>query len=189
MFIFGHLGIGSKIVSPWTTGLPRRAVLVGTVLPDLIDKPLYWGAALVTQQRGADIGLISGTRTLGHTAIFLFLIVAIALVRRSKMLAALALGMATHLFLDNLSDHFASFPSDHSALMAMTWPFMGPNFFAIPPDRHIFSLTPFLIGSELVGIALLGWDQWKLAHAGEIIEATKERRRFFKRTKKTRKAK
>ena len=46
MFIFGHLGIGSKMVYPWRKQITRGALLVGTVLPDLIDKPLYYGEAL-----------------------------------------------------------------------------------------------------------------------------------------------
>jgi hypothetical protein len=44
-----------------------------------------------------------------------------------------------------------------------------------------------MIGAEVVGVALLCWDQWKLAYEGEILEATLERRRFFKRIKKARK--
>jgi hypothetical protein len=190
MFIFGHLGIGSKIVSPWTHGLPRRAVLVGTILPDLIDKPLYVVAALVTGRQGAEIGLISGTRTFAHTAIFLIALSFGALVRRSKILAALAAGIATHLFLDNLSDHFHRGGPVNTALMAMTWPISSTSFPAMAPtlSGYIQSFTPFLIGAEVVGLALLGWDQWKLAYEGEILEATQERRRFFKRIKKTRKA-
>jgi membrane-bound metal-dependent hydrolase YbcI (DUF457 family) len=182
MFVFGHLGVGSKIVSPWSSGLPRRALLVGTLLPDLIDKPMY--AVL-----GTETGLISGTRTLGHTAIFLLLMALGAIFRRSKLLAALALGMATHLFLDNLADRFT--PDAHSsALVAMTWPFMSKSFAvsSLTAQSVAHGFTPFIIGSEIVGIALLGWDQWKLAHEGEILEVTRERRRFFKRTKKARKS-
>src|SRR5579885_2995798 len=160
MFVFGHLGIGSKIVSPWTAGLSRRAVLVGTVLPDLIDKPLYWGAVAATGKYGADIGLISSTRTFGHTALLLVLTAIGAIANRSKLLAALALGMATHLFLDNLSDRFL--PGDTSALVAMTWPLLSRSFAASAPGKHVLpTFTPFLIGDAIVGIALLFWDQWK----------------------------
>jgi len=188
MLFFGHLGVGSKLVSPWTSGLPRRAVLLGTILPDLIDKPLYIGLALVTGKRGAELGLISGSRTLGHTAILLVLLAAGAIARRSKVLAALALGMATHLFLDNLSDRFLPAGHDPSALVAMAWPFMGSAFVAIKPHPGVSEwVTPFLIGAEIIGIGLLAWDHWKLTHEGEILEATQERRRFFKRVKRARK--
>lgn len=189
MFVFGHLGIGSKIVSPWSSGLPRRAILIGTILPDLIDKPLY-ALASFAGRHGTDLGVIAGTRTFGHTAIFLLLTALAAIAKRSKIFAALALGTATHLFLDNLSDHFV--PGEHSsALVAMAWPFLSREFPAntLDPQSFVNRFGPFMIGAEIVGIALLCWDQWKLAYEGEILEATQERRRLFKRIKKTRKAK
>jgi hypothetical protein len=43
MFFFGHLGVGATLVRPWKERLPFRWVLLGAVLPDLIDKPLYYG--------------------------------------------------------------------------------------------------------------------------------------------------
>src|SRR5262249_45802746 len=188
MFIFGHLGIGSKLVSPWTAGLKRRDVLIGTLLPDLIDKPLYYSLWLATGKRGAELGLVSGTRTFGHTAILLLLLVVGSIFRKSKLLAALALGTATHLFLDNLADHFLPPGRDPSALQAMTWPLLSWNFPAIPVNAEGFiaSLTPFVLGGEAIGLALLAWDYWKLAHEREILETTQERRRFFRKIKKAR---
>ena len=72
----------------------------------------------------------------------------------------------------------------------MTWPISSWHFPGAEPtwDGFFRSFTPFTIGAEAVGLSLLAWDQWKLAHEGEILEATQERRRFFKRIKKTRKA-
>src|SRR4051812_43545813 len=104
MFVFGHLGIGSKLATPWAQGLPRRWLLVGTLLPDLIDKPLYYGLSFATGKSGTDLGLISGTRTFGHTALFLVLLALGSIIRRSRILAALALGTATHLLIDNFGD-------------------------------------------------------------------------------------
>ena len=43
MFFFGHLGAGSRLASPFSKGLPRGLLLLGTLLPDLIDKPLFYG--------------------------------------------------------------------------------------------------------------------------------------------------
>jgi hypothetical protein len=190
MFVFGHLGIGSKMVSPWTTGLKRSHVLIGTILPDLIDKPLYYFPSWITGKSGAELGLISGPRTFGHTGLLLLLMATTAIIRRSKLLAALALGMATHIFLDNLADHFLPPGKSPSALLAMTWPISGPGFPASygGVDGFLHSFTPFLIGAEVIGIGLLAWDQWKIAYEGEILEATQERRRFFKRIKKSRKS-
>ena len=131
MFFFGHMGIGSKLVAPWSKGLPRRWVLLGTLLPDLIDKPLYYGMALFTGRHGADLGLVSGTRTFGHTALFLLILSLIAILRSSKPLAALAVGVMTHLLLDNWVEHYfmGKVGADHLALF---FPFLGFHFPVMP---------------------------------------------------------
>src|ERR1700733_5728748 len=100
MIFFGHLGIGLKTAQPFRRDLPLKPLLLGTLLPDLIDKTLYYGLSFATGRRGAELRLISGTRTFGHTILFTLALGAIAARRRSKTLAALALGSATHLFLD-----------------------------------------------------------------------------------------
>src|SRR6185312_7307809 len=100
MFVLAHLGIGLELARPWRRRLPVKPLLLGTLLPDLIDKPLYYGLAWATGRRGYAIGLISGTRTFGHTVLFAAAIAAYAAARRSKAAAAVALGCATHLILD-----------------------------------------------------------------------------------------
>ena len=128
MFIFGHLGIGSKLVHPFSRGLSDKAVLLGTILPDLIDKPLYYGFSFFTRKQGAELGMISGTRTLGHTALFLVLLTSSAYIKKSRFLTALSLGVATHLLrvarADNFLNNFYNFPI-HSVLF---WPFIIANF-------------------------------------------------------------
>src|SRR5687767_3274929 len=98
MFVFGHLGIGKTIADPTLRrySLPLAPLFIGSLLPDLIDKPLYYGLVALTGKRGAELELIHGTRTFGHTALLLLLI----LMWKRPVVRALALGVLTHIALD-----------------------------------------------------------------------------------------
>lgn len=169
MWIFGHLGIGSKLAAPLSRKLPYGWLLFGTLLPDLVDKTLYYSLAFATGRRGYEIGLISGTRTLGHTAIFAFIFALLATLRRSKLLAALVLGIASHLVLDGFQDYWfhrvLHLEGDSSLLLAALFPFYENHFAEMPYGSwldHLKSGTqPLLIFGESLGIAILGWDAWK----------------------------
>ncbi|MBC7691887.1 MAG: metal-dependent hydrolase [Methylotenera sp.] len=191
MFIFGHLGIGSKMVSPVTRGLPRRFVLIGAILPDLIDKPLYYALSLATVKSGSELGLISGTRTVGHTGIFLLLLTCAAIARRSRVLAALVLGVASHLILDGVSDHFANINGTaigaSSAAIALIFPLQGVRFAVLPfsnVGEHLGSLRqPWFYITEAAGALILFWDYWKSANKREItarFQAQRTERRRLK---------
>ena len=95
MFVFGHLGFGSVLARPWRHRAVRWALLLGMLLPDIVDKPLYYA-------RVSDI--FSCTRTIGHTGLLAVVLLLAGLLRRRRWLAALALGMLTHLLLDCLMD-------------------------------------------------------------------------------------
>jgi len=99
MFLLGHLGIGSWIAARRVRAEQLGWLLLGTLLPDLVDKPLYYALVFATGRRGAELGLVTGTRTFGHT---LLLLVALWLVLPRRSGAPLALGMLTHLALDEL---------------------------------------------------------------------------------------
>jgi hypothetical protein len=85
MMIFGHLGIGLRLARPFS--VPPGWLLLGTLLPDLLDKTTYYGLSVALGARGADLGLISGTRTFGHTAAFLLLLALVGAGSRSKAIA------------------------------------------------------------------------------------------------------
>jgi hypothetical protein len=180
MFILGHLGLGSKLVSPWAARLPRRELLLGTLLPDLIDKPLYYGLSWLERARGAELGLISGTRTFGHTAVLLLAIAISAYFRRSPATGAIALGMATHLALDGVFDSLRGIEVAMSLLPAMLWPFLGRGFPVAQAEglgEHLSALRePVLLGGEAVGVLLLGWDFWKSSHRAELAAFLRDRR-------------
>lgn len=200
MLVLGHLGIGSKLVNPWTRELPKAALFLGMLLPDIIDKPLYYGLVMITGKHSAELGLISSTRTFGHTSILLLVITGVAVLRRSKGWAALALGMATHLFLDNLSDTLTGYfdtnpvqPGERSALVALLWPFLKNQFSASPfanlAGHMAHSFNGITMGAEVVGAAILGWDYWKNRHESEIMQMLQFRRRQHKVHKRRAKVK
>jgi hypothetical protein len=149
MFVFGHLGIGSALASPWRKRLPWLALLAGTLLPDVIDKPLYYSHLSP---------YVSCTRTFGHTGLLVLIVLIAARVRRSPMIAAMGIGMITHVLLDNALGLLSS--GDDSAWMALTWPL---NTFAIQTTsslaEHLRDLwTGPIVVSEIVGFVLLVWE-------------------------------
>ena len=148
MYILGHLGIGALAVRPWWRTVSMKWLLLGTVLPDLIDKPLYYALCLWTGRQGAAIGLISGTRTIGHTALFLIFCGAISWFCKSRNGAALSAGVATHLLLDNLGDLFANGFSAYSH--ALLWPLLGWNFPVMPYPGLISQVGHLLDFKHLV---------------------------------------
>ena len=127
MYVLVTLAFGLKLTQPWNKGLSRRYILLGAILPDLIDKPLYYALSFITGRSGAAVGLISGTRNFGHAAITTVLLGGVASWRRSRMLAAVSLGMASHLLLDNVGDRFLV-GSDKFSLEGLLWPFEGWRF-------------------------------------------------------------
>ena len=174
MFILGHMGFGSQMASPFSKNLARRWLLFGTVLPDLIDKPLYYGLSAVTHKRGSELGLIVGTRTIGHTGIFLLTLTSLAVLRKSRLVGAVALGVATHLFLDNFSDQFVSYfiagqttdKAVSSALLALLYPFYQQTFGASPfhgARDHLSHLSnAYTVVTETLGASILYWNHRRL---------------------------
>lgn len=171
MFILGHLGIGRALVRRWVAPGLGRWLALGTLLPDLLDKPLYYALAAATGLRGAELGLISGTRTVGHT---LLLLAALRLLLGAGRGSALAAGMATHLFLDELGEVVGLLgaaaglgegvgpPGGPPTLAAVLFPLLGPHFPIYPfrdAAEHLFAQGRlWTLAGELAG-ALLLWRE------------------------------
>lgn len=152
MFVFGHLGFGHQLAAPWRRALPAWPLAIGMLLPDLIDKPLYYA-------RMSDY--ISATRSVGHTGLLCLLVFGLGYLLRRRALTALGLGMATHLLLDCALDWlFSDGPS--TAWIAVSWPLYGGRF----ADVYIASIGAHavrlldgpVVGGEVLGIAWLWWD-------------------------------
>ena len=89
-----------------------RLLVIGAILPDMIDKPL---SLLVLSE------LFDATRLIGHTLMFpllIFVVWRLGLGHRINFLLPLAIGSALHLLLDGMF----TLPS------TLLWPFMGWEF-------------------------------------------------------------
>ncbi|MBS2024458.1 MAG: hypothetical protein JST92_18820 [Deltaproteobacteria bacterium] len=101
MFVAAHLGIGSALGRRFVDARDFGWLLLGTLVPDVIDKSLYYGLSTALGRSGAQLGLISGTRTIGHSILFAVLVRLVFGPRRGQ---ALFVGMITHLGLDVIGD-------------------------------------------------------------------------------------
>ena len=162
MFPAAHLGIGSVLGRAVPLRLPFRWLLVGTLLPDLIDKPAYLAMALVAHYQHR--GWVPGKRGLAHTALFLLALGAISAWRRSPRGAALAVGTATHMMLDILSKGL----SPHAlrgSLTVVLWPALGWHFPTLAYGIHgAMAWLLEAIGATLL-ILQLAVRQWRPATA------------------------
>lgn len=127
----------------WTERLDDRVLIVGSMLPDIVDKPLalFLAPSLVGHS----------LRNYGHTLIFAvaILAVAIALMAWTKRQCpiVLALASAGHLVLDVMW-------YSHRILF---WPFMTPDF--SPRYIHEWGPHPDVIyfGAEALGLVIISW--------------------------------
>jgi hypothetical protein len=160
VFALGHLGLGKKIAArPYRhfSSAEKRAFFLGALLPDLIDKPLFYIPFWLTGRRGAAAGMLSGTHLFAHTGLFLLALVIAALLTRSPPVRAVAIGVATHLVLDCLGLSMG--------LGTLLWPLLGWHFPAYPfknLGQHLATiLNPVTLAGELLGAAILWWDYRK----------------------------
>ena len=162
MWAFGHLGIGATLAKPMGKKLPYSALLLGCVIPDVIDKPLYYGMDFFTHHHARET-LISCTRTFGHMGLWVLAVSVLALFRKNRFLAGLSLGLATHIFLDGLTDLYfmktGTQAEESSALLAALFPFYKTYFGQMPfhsvkAHLHAF-FEPFIFYSEIIGFFLL----------------------------------
>jgi hypothetical protein len=157
MFALGHLGIGKRLAArPYRrfSRLDKRVFFVGALLPDLVDKPLYYVPAWLTGRRGAEAGILSGTHLFAHTGLFLLVLTTAALITRSRPLRALAIGVTTHLILDVVGLSLS--------WKTLLWPLFGWHFPAYPfasLSEHLGTiLHPITLIGELLGAAILWAD-------------------------------
>jgi hypothetical protein len=157
VFALGHLGIGKKLAAVpyrrFSRG-ERRAFFLGALLPDLIDKPLFYVPFWITGRRDALFGLLSGTHLFAHTALFLLAVFAAAMLSRRAAMRAVAIGVATHMALD-----FIGLSMD---VKTFAWPLFGWRFPQYPfanLGQHLTTFfRPITLAGELIGGAILWWD-------------------------------
>lgn len=149
MFPFAHFGIGTAVTRAVSNKLPFRWILLGTMLPDFIDKPVFFilGSIKYFQRLGWE----PGKRGFAHTLIFFLILIGIARFRRSPAWYALAMGVLTHQILDIVSKSFGGDFSPFGGFQVFLWPFLGWAFPTLSYGMHGMMIW----GLEAVGIGLL----------------------------------
>lgn len=167
MFLLGHAGLTVGLVEalrrrvPWMGAVDYRVVVVGALLPDLIDKPL--GHLILDMGTG---------RLWGHTLLACLLAWTAwgALARRGTTLApgalvagALAVGITSHLAFDLLWD----------APRVLLWPLLG---WGMPHGDHsgfadwwdALLHSPFVQVTEVAGLLAGLWVLSRVHARGEL---------------------
>ncbi|MFQ6013274.1 MAG: metal-dependent hydrolase [Thermoplasmata archaeon] len=158
MFPLGHIGLTLALVvgaRRWVVDLrvDYRLLLVATLLPDLIDKPLSLAFGI-------------GGRNIAHTLLFALTLTALFVWVRprsvetsnravwSAAFLALAIGTWTHLLLDRMWE----LPE------VLFWPFLGPGFPLDTFDPFNFLEAyrdPYVLIGDILGALVLGYLAWR----------------------------
>jgi len=163
LFVLGHVGIGTRLLFGLRQRLPAGWLIFGCLLPDLIDKPLFYG---LLWTRGHPDALISGSRSVGHSGLFLLALLGLALAFRRPELWAVLAGVVTHLVLDIGGELVSGSVPDASIWIAIFFPALGWRF----PRAQFGSLLEHLrlsvenaytLAGEIVGGAILLRAWWQ----------------------------
>jgi len=162
LFVLGHVGIGTRMLLGLRERLSIRWLVLGCLLPDLIDKPLFYG---LLWTRGHPDALISGSRSVGHTGLFALALLALAFALRRPALWAVIAGVATHLGLDIGGELVAGATNDSSIWIAIFFPALGWRFPRAPfhslvEHLRITAENLYVIAGEIVGGAILLRAWW-----------------------------
>lgn len=128
--------------------LDYRMIIIGSVLPDIIDKPLF---LLFSES-----GLFTG-RSHAHTLLFALLLLSGGVFSRKSWLLTLALANIFHLFLDLI----------WNCPETLFWPFLG-EFKPYEADRWVsdiwYNLThlPEIYVPEIIGLIVTGFLAYKI---------------------------
>jgi hypothetical protein len=142
-----------------------RFLLVGSVLPDIIDKPI--GIFLFR-------ATFSSGRIYAHTLLFLVLVTIIGLLIKrysgKTWSLALSLGTLLHLMLDQM----------WQMLKTLLWPLFGTDFEKIETtywlDNYFYALfeEPSAYVPEMIGFVALIWFSLELLHRKAVAKFFKQ---------------
>lgn len=161
MFVLGHVGIGPRLLLGLRRRLPAGALAVGCLLPDLIDKPLFYGLLLI---EGHPDPLIRGSRSIGHSGLFLLGLFLLAFAVRRGWAWALAAGAATHLVLDIAGELITGAGAETSIWLAVFYPACGrfprAYFTSVLEHLQLSAENVYVVAGEIVGAAILLRSFW-----------------------------
>ena len=131
-----------------------RMIIIGSMLPDIIDKPLF---LLFSES-----GLFTG-RSHAHTLLFALLLLSGGLLSRKSWLLTLALASFFHLFLDSIWNNPET----------LFWPFLG-RFAPYQAEGwfsdiwHNLTHVPEIYIPEIIGLLVTGFLTYKIIKVGGI---------------------
>jgi len=143
-------------LSDIATHIDYRLIVVGSMLPDIIDKPLgYW-----------IVPSLENGRTFSHTLLFLLILLGIGICRYRRQhvtgFLALSFGSGIHLALDQM----------WTEPETILWPFLGTSFYAREPGDFLEHIREDLLHDsvtyipEIIGFVILtGIGLFLLRHA------------------------
>lgn len=147
-FIQRFFNTTSTWLSTLTRNIDIRILLIGALLPDIIDKPL--GILFFREE-------ISNGRIYSHTLLFLIIITLVGVYlyrnRRKTWLLALSFGTFTHFILDQMWRNSQT----------LFWPFLGIAFRKtdvsewIPDILYSLHTNPAVYIPEIIGFIILTW--------------------------------
>ena len=164
------MGIGTRLLGRFRERLPARWLVLGCLLPDLIDKPLFYG---LLWTRGHPDPLIAGSRSIGHSGLFLAVLLASALVSRRAVAWAVFAGVVTHLLLDVTGELVTGARPESSIWLAILFPLLGwrfpkANFLTVLEHLRLNAESAYVVGGEIAGGAILFSAWWKRRAAGRL---------------------
>jgi inner membrane protein len=154
----------SSIIGSWLSSLAKyvdiRLLLIGSMLPDIIDKPIGQLFFLNTFHSG---------RIFGHTLIFCILMIAGGMYlywsRKRTWMLALSYGTTIHLVLDMM----------WLEPKTLLWPLYGFSFEKLDLTYWIDDMLSALFSNplvgipELVGLMIVAWFLWRLIKRGKVL--------------------
>ena len=137
--------------------------MLGCLLPDILDKPLFYG---LLWSRGHPDSLIAGSRSIGHSGLFLAGLLVLALVSRCAGAWAIFAGVATHLLLDLGGELITGASPDSSIWLAILFPLLGwrfpkAQFQSLLEHLRLSAENLYLLAGEILGGAILLSAWWK----------------------------
>lgn len=168
MFVLGHLGFSRALIEPLRTKVDLRPFFLGALLPDLIDKPIFYLFP----------GIIAGTRGYAHTLLFMIVIFLVAQFFKSRVALSIAFGVLAHLLLDNVGDYLHIENSLVKSYQTLFWPMRGYDFpstaYLTIVDQANRLRSPYLIITESIGFLLLSLFTWRDRRAGKAAAPEKQ---------------
>ncbi len=140
MFIFGHVGLTAGLIylisKKWNSSIDYRYIILGSLLSDIIDKPL--GNILL-------FNVLNNGRIIGHSVVFALALALIGVYKRNILY--IAYGVFMHLILDSMWLNPAT----------LFWPSLG-NFHIMNLSFSEFSTAffqPYNLLGEIMGFVSL----------------------------------